>query len=70
MWGNAGVTSLPNSGIVVIIGSRAEVRAPGDPRVILPVDIAVETSWAAYAAGRDSVLEAALEAVAEAGSVR
>jgi len=39
-------------------------------RAILPVDIAVETSWAAYAAGRDSVLEAALEAVAEAGSVR
>lgn len=64
VWGNAGVTTLPDSGIVVIIASRAEVRAPGDPRDMLPVDIPVETTWAAHAAGQDPVLEAALAAIA------
>ncbi len=61
IYGDVRVVTLPASKIVVLISSRYHDRAPGDPRLALTPDVPVEVGWADYLAGRDPVLEAALQ---------
>jgi len=61
IYGDVKVVTLPASKIVVLISARYHERAPGDPRLALTPDVAVEVSWADYAAGHDPVLAAALK---------
>jgi hypothetical protein len=61
IYGDVRVVTLPASKIVVLISARFHDRAPGDPRLALTSDVPVEVSWGDYVAGRDPVLEAALE---------
>jgi hypothetical protein len=60
IYGGVDVVTLPASKIVVLVSGRYHERAPGDTRLALTPDVPVEVSWADYVAGRDPVLEAAL----------
>ena len=60
--------TLPNSGIVVHVSSKYfEVGGPADPRDAIAPDIAVTASLADFLAGRDPVLDTALEVGLDAG---
>jgi hypothetical protein len=59
IYGDVDVVTLPASQIVVLISRRYHERAPGDDRLALTPDVPVELTWEDYAAGRDTVLEAA-----------
>jgi hypothetical protein len=61
IYGDVDVVTLPASQIVVLVSARYHEKAPGDTRLALPPDVPAEVTWADYVAGRDSVLEAALE---------
>ena len=60
IYGDVRVVTLPSSKIVVLVSEDYHLRARDDERLALPPDIAVEVTWEDYAAGRDPVLEAAL----------
>ena len=58
-YGSPSTVTLPASGIVVhVAGQAAAADWPAVPSLV--PDVRVGTSWAAYRAGRDPVLEAAL----------
>ena len=58
-YGNPRAETLPGSRIVVhVAGGR--VAAPGRPVAALEPDVTVGTTWAAWSAGRDEVLDIAL----------
>jgi len=62
IYGDVVVVTLPASKIVVLISADFHDKAPpGDTRLAIPPDVAVEVSWADYVAGRDPVLAAALK---------
>jgi hypothetical protein len=62
IYGDVVVVTLPASKIVVLISADFHDKAPpGDTRLAIPPDIAVEVSWADFVAGRDPVLAAALK---------
>ena len=61
IYGDVDVVTLPASKIVVLVSGRYHERAPGDTRLALTPDVPVEVSWDDYLAGRDPVLDAALE---------
>jgi hypothetical protein len=58
--GDVRVVTLPASGIVVLISTRHDERAPRDDRQSIIPDVPVEVTWDDYAAPRDPVMEAAL----------
>ncbi len=66
IYGDVDVVTLPASGIVVLISGRWHEKAPGDPSLEVTPDIPVDLSWADVVAGRDPVLDAAIEATREA----
>lgn len=66
IYGDVRVVTLESSGVVVLISTRWHERRPGDDRLEVEPDIAAEVSWADLVAGRDPVLEAAIEATARA----
>jgi hypothetical protein len=58
-FGNPSAHTLPGSGIVVQVpGAPASAPGPDVPAVV--PDVAVPVTWAAWSAGRDEVLDAAL----------
>ena len=64
IYGDVATVTLEHSGIVVLISRRYHEKAPGDGRLQIEPDVPVEASWADVVAGRDTVLEAALDALA------
>jgi hypothetical protein len=68
IYGDTSTVTLDNSGIVVLISRRYHEKAPGDDRLQIEPDLPVEASWEDAVAGRDPVLDAALEALRSAGS--
>ena len=63
IYGDVATVTLEGSGIVVLISRRYHEKAPGDDRLQIEPDVPVEASWADTVAGRDPVLDAALEAL-------
>jgi hypothetical protein len=64
IYGDVATVTLKHSGIVVLISRRYHEKAPGDDRLQIEPDVPVEASWADAVAGRDTVLQAALDALA------
>jgi hypothetical protein len=62
IYGDVRVVTLEHSGIVVLISTRYHERRPGDDRLEVDPDIAVELTWEDVMAGRDPVLDGAIEA--------
>jgi hypothetical protein len=62
MYGDVDVVTLPASRVVVLISTEYHEIAPGDDRLAVEPDIPIELTWADYAAGRDPVFDAAIEA--------
>ena len=62
IYGDVRVVTLESSGIVVLISSRYHERRPGDDRLEVVPDIAIEPTWADVQAHRDVVLDAAVAA--------
>jgi len=62
IYGDVRVVTLDSTGIVVLISTRYHERAPGLDELELTPTIPVELEWADVAAGRDRVLDAAIEA--------
>jgi hypothetical protein len=62
IYGDVQVVTLQHSGIVVLISTRYHERRPGDDRLEVPADIAAELTWEDVVAGRDPVLQAAIDA--------
>ena len=60
IYGDVDVVTLPASKIVVLVSGDYHERAPGDDRLAIEPDRPAEVTWADYAAGRDPVLEAAI----------
>jgi hypothetical protein len=63
IYGDTSTVTLKNSGIVVLISRRYHEKAPGDDRLQIEPDIPVEATWDDVVAGRDPVLDAALDAL-------
>jgi hypothetical protein len=63
IYGDTSTVTLENSGIVVLISRRYHEKAPGDDRLQIEPDVPVEATWDDAAAGRDPVLDAALDAL-------
>jgi hypothetical protein len=63
IYGDTSTVTLKHSGIVVLISRRYHEMAPGDDRLQIEPDIPVEATWDAVVAGRDPVLDAALDAL-------
>jgi hypothetical protein len=63
IYGDTARVTLDHSGIVVLISRRYHEKAPGDDRLQIEPDVAIEPSWDDAIAGRDPVLDAALEAL-------
>ena len=63
IYGDVATVTLKHSGIVVLISRRYHEKAPGDQRLEIEPDVPVEATWADAVAGRDVVLEAALDAL-------
>jgi hypothetical protein len=63
IYGDTSTVTLKHSGIVVLISRRYHEKAPGDDRLQIEPDVPVEATWADVVAGRDTVLEAALDAL-------
>jgi hypothetical protein len=63
IYGDTSTVTLKNSGIVVLISRRYHEKAPGDDRLQIEPDIPVEAIWDDVVAGRDPVLDAALDAL-------
>ena len=63
IYGDVSTVTLKNSGIVVLISGDYHEKAPGDDRLQIEPDIPVEATWDDVMAGRDPVLDAALEAL-------
>jgi hypothetical protein len=61
--GDTSTVTLENSGIVVLISRRYHEKAPGDDRLQIEPDLPEEATWDDAVAGRDPVLDAALEAL-------
>ncbi|HEX2469757.1 MAG TPA: hypothetical protein VHK05_04135 [Candidatus Limnocylindrales bacterium] len=57
------VETLKHTGIVVLISRRYHEKAPGDDRLQIEPDIPVEATWHDVMAGRDPVLDAAVDAL-------
>ncbi len=68
IYGDVATVTLEGSGIVVLISRRYHEKAPGDDRLQIEPDIPVEASWDDTVAGRDPVLDAALEALQDEGA--
>jgi hypothetical protein len=66
IYGDTGTVTLENSGIVVLISRRYHEKAPGDERLQIEPDIPIEASWDDTVAGRDPVLDAALDGLRQA----
>ena len=64
IYGDVATVTLKHSGIVVLISRRYHEKAPGDDRLQIEPDVPVEATWADVLAGRDTVLDAALDALA------
>ncbi len=62
IYGDVRVVTLEHSGIVVLISTRYHERRAGDDRLEVDPDIAVELTWDDVIAGRDPVLDAAIDA--------
>lgn len=62
IYGDVRVVTLEHSGIVVLISTRYHERRAGDDRLEVEPDIAVELTWDDVLAGRDPVLDAAIDA--------
>lgn len=62
IFGDVRVVTLEHSGIVVLISTRYHERRAGDDRLEVDPDIAVELTWEDVVAGRDPVLDAAVDA--------
>ncbi len=63
IYGDVATITLKASGIVVLISGDYHEMAPGDDRLQIEPDIPVEATWADVLAGRDPVLDAALDAL-------
>lgn len=61
IYGDTSTITLKHSGIVVLISRRYHEKAPGDDRLQIEPDISVEATWDDVLAGRDPVLDAALD---------
>jgi C-terminal processing protease CtpA/Prc len=66
IYGDTATVTLENSGIVVLISRRYHEKAPGDDRLQIEPDIPIEASWDDTVAGRDPVLDAALDGLRQA----
>jgi hypothetical protein len=64
IYGDVATVTLKHSGIVVLISRRYHEKAPGDDRLQIEPDVPAEATWADAVAGRDTVLEAAVDALA------
>lgn len=62
IYADVRVVTLEHSGIVVLISTRYHERRTGDERLEVDPDIAVELTWDDVIAGRDPVLDAAIDA--------
>lgn len=63
LYANARPVNLSSSGIKVNVSSHYfDCASPNDPRPWIAPDISAELSSADYFAGRDSVLQAAIDA--------
>jgi hypothetical protein len=61
-YGNAADVQMPRTGLVVsVAGTRERALGPADHRTSIEPDVRVSLSFRDYAAGRDPVLQAALE---------
>ena len=63
IYGDVATVTLKHSGIVVLISRRYHEKAPGDDRLQIEPDVSAEATWADALAGRDTVLEAALDSM-------
>jgi hypothetical protein len=63
IYGDTSTVTLKHSGIVVLISRRYHEKAPGDDRLQIEPDIPLEATWDDVMAGRDPVLDAALDAL-------
>lgn len=63
IYGDVATITLKASRIVVLISEDYHEKAPGDDRLQIEPDIPVEATWDDVVAGRDPVLDAALDAL-------
>ena len=63
IYGDTSTVTLKHTGIVVLISRRYHEKAPGDDRLQIEPDIPVEATWHDVMAGRDPVLDAAVDAL-------